>query len=331
MSNILSFFTRAEAGLPPEIFEKQSDTDIYNKLKTSERDILDYQIAVLKDRFKFILSSTDHIFWEIDIDNNIFYCSLKTEDYDLNRKNEFKEIFQDVEIKNFDKFRTSHQELSRELIPEDSFVNFNFEIYTKDSILKVTGKKIFSGHKLIRIVGVNKNIEKSKIVETKSMEISFSENIPVRDEIEIEIDKEVKRNKRYKNSFSIIFFEISDCIGIEDSLDKNMVEKLLSDVISEIRYLKRDTDTIGMWNKTIFIIILSETDIKGAEVFTRRLRRKIKLMSFRNDIQLTANFSITEFDPKSNRETLINNGYKTLLQANKDGRDTILIYSSKEK
>lgn len=325
MSNIFSFLSNQESCSEPEI---------------SETDILKNQLSILKDRFQFLNQFSKSIFWEIDISVKILHIALNFEDLSL-EVNNFKSLFQELKINNFQDYQIV-QNLKRELIDESNFENFYVEISNEINIIQVNGKRIFSGDKLVRIIGVNEKVKINKVIpksekpiekkieevelKIEKPKITVSINTKIKESLTNSVSLEIKRVKRNNQNIALIFFSVERCFESEELISKDITQEVLTDIEFEIDTLKRDTDIFGLWEEKIFIIILPDTDILGADTFAKRLRRKVKLISFKKKFELTINFSITPFHEENDADKFIENGYKTLLESQRNGDNKIVIY-----
>ncbi|MCP4355847.1 MAG: diguanylate cyclase [Proteobacteria bacterium] len=89
------------------------------------------------------------------------------------------------------------------------------------------------------------------------------------------LEKELIRSKRYKSEFSLIAIEINfkDVAIMEHgSESKNL---LITKIATEIKKFKRHVDSAGRTGPFTFLLILPETDLKGAEIVASRIKKDV--------------------------------------------------------
>lgn len=85
------------------------------------------------------------------------------------------------------------------------------------------------------------------------------------------LEKELIRSRRYKNSFSLIAFEIDNDTPEYFDLGSETENLLISKIAGEIRSYKRTSDSAGRTGPHTFLLVLPETDAKGAEILAKRV------------------------------------------------------------
>lgn len=89
------------------------------------------------------------------------------------------------------------------------------------------------------------------------------------------LEKELYRALRYETNFSVIAFEL-------DPFDDNLqhvgladMNILVGEAARSIRKFIRDSDSPGRTGERTFMILLPETDVKGAEILANRIRESV--------------------------------------------------------
>ncbi len=86
------------------------------------------------------------------------------------------------------------------------------------------------------------------------------------------LEKELYRAKRYNSSFAIMVLELdplkADVTGPDETY-------LVAEAAREIRKFVRESDSPGRTSERTFMILLPETDVKGAKILAERIRQAI--------------------------------------------------------
>jgi diguanylate cyclase (GGDEF)-like protein len=121
---------------------------------------------------------------------------------------------------------------------------------------------------------------------------------------EIEINREMKRAKRYKHSLSLIMIDVDHFKTINDRYGHAAGDAVLRKVVSCIKRELRNDDFIGRLGGDEFVIALPETAISGAESFAERIRQRIAdtfVYVMSDKIAATVSLGITTYD-RSDRD-----------------------------
>ena len=142
---------------------------------------------------------------------------------------------------------------------------------------------------------------------------------------------EIKRSIRYEHCLSVIMCDIDHFKKVNDTYGHqagDIVLKTFVKIISE--HLRKGVDWISRYGGEEFLIVLPETDIKGATEAAERLRKIIERSAIdigNKKINITASFGVASFDPKRikkiSSDFLINQADKMLYQAKEEGRNRV--------
>ncbi|MDI6703888.1 MAG: diguanylate cyclase [bacterium] len=87
---------------------------------------------------------------------------------------------------------------------------------------------------------------------------------------------EMRRSERYHRPFSIVALEIGSSKtqgDTEDIISEDIIFKIM---VKLLRYKQRASDFVARFGTSGFIMILPETDKKGASTFTERIKVHLK-------------------------------------------------------
>lgn len=86
------------------------------------------------------------------------------------------------------------------------------------------------------------------------------------------LEKELSRAKRYSSNFAIMVLEMDPMAGGVTAADETY---LVAEAAREIRKFVRESDSPGRTAERTFMILLPETDLKGAKILAERIRAAI--------------------------------------------------------
>lgn len=138
-----------------------------------------------------------------------------------------------------------------------------------------------------------------------------------------ELNKEIKRALRILKPFSVIMFDIDRFKNINDQLGHKAGDEVLVKIVRIVKKRIRKTDLFARWGGEEFVILLPETDLKGAEALAEYLRKEIKKFEIPKVGQITASFGVTAFNIGDNEESIMQRVDFLMYKAKELGRDYV--------
>ncbi|MCY6370929.1 diguanylate cyclase [Clostridium ganghwense] len=137
------------------------------------------------------------------------------------------------------------------------------------------------------------------------------------------LEEEIKSAKIYNNKLSLIMFDIDKFKLINDTYGHQTGDEVLIKIGNELKQQLRKSYVIGRYGGEEFILILPETDLKGAVILAERLRKGISEIKFKEE-NITVTISVGAAELKSETAIeLIGKSDKLLYTAKRNGRDRI--------
>jgi len=146
--------------------------------------------------------------------------------------------------------------------------------------------------------------------------------------------REFTRAKRYRSRLSCMIVDIDHFKAINDNLGHMQGDAVLRELSALIRNTTREVDIPFRFGGEEFLVLLPETDRRGAEVVAERLRRAAEAMPvFRlggelaDDVKVTVSAGIAAFpDPRIRSELdLVTQADEALYQAKRQGRNCVMV------
>lgn len=146
------------------------------------------------------------------------------------------------------------------------------------------------------------------------------------------LPQEIKRARRYKHPLSIIFCDIDHFKAVNDIHGHQAGDQVLKEFAMCIKESFRyNIDWLTRYGGEEFLIVLPETDTKGAVLTAERLRGTISQREVNVDgkpIYITASFGVSGFVPETpeyriSSDAMLNQADKYLYQSKNEGRNKV--------
>ncbi len=143
--------------------------------------------------------------------------------------------------------------------------------------------------------------------------------------------KETKRSVRYEKKFSLLVIDIDDFKGINDRYGQITGDDILKSLSKSLEMNMRIEDVATRYSGDEFIVILPETDKKGALVFASRIKRLMENLDANYgdiDLSIKVSIGVATFGEDSNDPVeLMELADKALYRAKFMGKNRIVAYS----
>ncbi len=146
------------------------------------------------------------------------------------------------------------------------------------------------------------------------------------------IVKEVIRFERNKRPFSIVMMDIDHFKKVNDTYGHDCGDYVLVTISNLIRSEIRKQDLLGRWGGEEFIMLLPDTDTKGACKLAEKIRTNIEKADFKYfkySFTVTLTFGVCEFTQQYKIKECITYADQALYQGKKSGRNKVIVYSNK--
>lgn len=144
------------------------------------------------------------------------------------------------------------------------------------------------------------------------------------------LQAEYKRWTRSQHSSSLVMLDIDHFKNVNDSYGHMVGDEVIRHLSTLIRKHVRETDISGRYGGEEFTILLSDTSVKNAYVFSERLRRAVDAAVVKyNDIELkyTISLGVAEVEPSiKNYEAWIECADAALYQSKESGRNKVTLH-----
>lgn len=176
------------------------------------------------------------------------------------------------------------------------------------------------------ILSVIRDITEIKKLEAEIKKLSIMDKLTQvfnRPKIDEFLQCELERSERSKSPYSIILVDIDALRKINDSYGNHVGDELLVAVAEILKQNVRATDMVGRWSGEEFLIVLPDTEEKGAMTLAEKIRTTIEETNFKTVEKLTASFGVTAYRKDLLPATLVSRVHKARDRAKEKGRNRV--------
>lgn len=140
---------------------------------------------------------------------------------------------------------------------------------------------------------------------------------------------QISQYERNHRPFSIVLCDIDYFKHLNHQYGYHGGDQILQSVGGIIQSMIRKLDFLGRWGGGSFFLILPETEIKGAEVITDRLRERIAATPFHHgekEILTTVTMGITEYTGTIDINDNLNRAREALYKGKQLGRNRVILH-----
>ena len=141
------------------------------------------------------------------------------------------------------------------------------------------------------------------------------------------IENEAIRFKRNQKPFSILFGDIDLFKKINDTYGHSAGDAILVSISHILNTEKREIDQVARWGGEEFLILLPETNLKGAVQLGNKIRKSISAKHITHEgqeINVTMSFGVSEYNSETHIEKTIDLADQRLYLAKNSGRNKVV-------
>ena len=141
------------------------------------------------------------------------------------------------------------------------------------------------------------------------------------------IENEAIRFKRNQKPFSILFGDIDLFKKINDTYGHSAGDAILVNISSILNTEKREIDQVARWGGEEFLVLLPETNLRGAVLSGNKIRKSISakpVIHEGQEIHVTMSFGVSEYNGETPIEKTIDLADQRLYLAKNSGRNKVV-------
>lgn len=145
------------------------------------------------------------------------------------------------------------------------------------------------------------------------------------------IDELIERQKRFHASATMISLDVDHFKTINDHFGHSSGDKVLVEIVKLLTSRVRVLDKVCRSGGEEFVILLPDTTEQAAYAIAEDIRRSISDSQLINPSTITISCGIAALRPGDSRDSWLKRSDNALYQAKADGRNKVVITSSKAK
>ncbi|CAG7856808.1 hypothetical protein MCAMS1_01439 [biofilm metagenome] len=141
------------------------------------------------------------------------------------------------------------------------------------------------------------------------------------------IQREISLAARYGKSLAILFLDIDHFKAINDNHGHDCGDITLAAVAKNIKKSMRNSDVLFRYGGEEFVVLLSETDLEGANIVAERIRKAIAASTISYDmtaVRVTASIGVTALHNDDTTDTMVKRADEAMYRAKHGGRNKIV-------
>ena len=141
------------------------------------------------------------------------------------------------------------------------------------------------------------------------------------------LENETLRFKRNQKPFSILFGDIDLFKKINDTYGHSAGDAILVNISSILNTEKREIDQVARWGGEEFLVLLPETNLKGAVLSGNKIRKSISakpVIHEGQEIHVTMSFGVSEYNGETPIQKTIDLADQRLYLAKNSGRKKVV-------
>jgi diguanylate cyclase (GGDEF)-like protein/hemerythrin-like metal-binding protein len=122
---------------------------------------------------------------------------------------------------------------------------------------------------------------------------------------------------------SLLMLDIDHFKRVNDIHGHHMGDLVLQEVVSCVRKVLRESDSLTRWGGEEFIVLMPNTGLSGATLLADRIRTNISLHHFEGLDRVTASLGVAEYLPEASLEAWVRRADQAMYQAKTTGRNRV--------
>lgn len=310
----------------------------YSYSKKREAEALNKEIKQ-NNFLKHIMNSLTHPFYVIDShEHSVLLANNAAEQEGIKESEEFQEL-----IPNEMSLEDSKSEFLDfdEITEEDE--NLVFEYSKTDE----KGQKEYFEHHVYPVMGEDNELKETivytyNITNRKKAEHQLKEalkqleyaaktdpltKLSNRRDIYEKLETEMHRFERYKRTFSLTIADIDNFKHFNDEYGHDCGDFVLVSIAELFKESVRKQDYAARWGGEEFMLLFPETKLKGAEIITEKIRKKIEEKEFVYKglkLNITMTFGVASYSRFMPLDTCIKMADEALYKGKSSGKNCVI-------
>jgi diguanylate cyclase (GGDEF)-like protein len=149
------------------------------------------------------------------------------------------------------------------------------------------------------------------------------------------LQRSFRQSVRYGHAMSIVMVDSDNLKQVNDTYGHEAGNRLLQHLVRCIREQLRGSDVMARFGGDEFIVLLPETNSKGAMEMAERIRKSIEVSRFDirgGDTNTTASLGVASYpEDGGNLDVILDKADKAMYRAKQLGRNRVMAYTVEEE
>lgn len=179
-----------------------------------------------------------------------------------------------------------------------------------------------SGHFVVSLTDITEIESERKLFEVAASTDALT-GIANRLKFNTILEQQIALAKRYKESFSLILYDIDDFKRVNDTYGHHIGDEVLVSLTNSVSRNIRESDTFARWGGEEFAIILPQTSQIEAVELANKIRENIEKLRFGEGFKLTCSFGVKEYNKVISSDVFIQETDILLYKAKTNGKNRV--------
>lgn len=144
--------------------------------------------------------------------------------------------------------------------------------------------------------------------------------------LESTLDREVRLARRHGSALSVVMLDLDRFKGVNDRYGHAVGDRVLRTFAASVSRCIRGSDVLFRYGGEEFVVVLRNTDLRGAALLAERIRLAIEQQKVECEghlIQLTVSAGVATMAPREEVLSLVQRADKALYHAKANGRNRV--------
>jgi diguanylate cyclase (GGDEF)-like protein len=255
------------------------------------------------------------------------------------KNEEINTVITDIKLPGTDGIKFTNSVKKKYNIDVIVMTGYSSEYSYEEAIKNGASDLIFKPVKLNELIlRINRVIKERSLLDERDKMIKELKKITIEDSLTglynsrhffDQLDKEIKRSDRYLHQISLMFIDIDNFKGVNDTYGHMIGDKILALIAKKIKACLRSNDTAYRFAGDEFTIILPETTYSEAKFVADRILAKFaheSLVINENEIsEITLSIGIAEYQMNEGNQQFVHRADVTMYEAKQRGGNSVII------
>jgi diguanylate cyclase (GGDEF)-like protein len=280
-------------------------------MKDEVKDIIKLRIALDKSSVKEMVVALDTILDKLSLQ---LIDLIERSDISTGEIQEIKSDLEKFDLKKESDFKTAH----KKLFTIATALEERTEILSKD--LKVHNAKV--GKLSSKVAYLEAELQKAQ----KASREDFLTKLYNKRALDEYLSVKEGEYNRYGRNYCVVMFDLDLFKQVNDNFGHEAGDAVLAGFAKILKKDSRDVDIVGRFGGEEFLALLSDTDLKGAVSFAKKVNQhvaKTRFMYKGERINVTVSGGVAQRSSHTNMKAVINSADEHLYEAKQKGRNRI--------